>query len=188
MLTVGIDVDNVLFDAGLNWFEWCCETHGIMTDSEMQFKNDWLSNKAEFSFKKYFPHVNYGKVVEYWFLPNIYDSVIIDPVIVESINKIKESFDVVFVSHVLGDHGHSKERMLRKHFGGKDMKHIFTEHKQYVKLDYLIDDRYKNFVGNLDVNGIYFETPYIDDMPKTMMNIRLSTDNWGEITKYLGVQ
>lgn len=188
MLTVGIDVDNVLFDAGLNWFEWCRETHGISTDLEMEFKNDWLSNKAEFSFKKYFPHVDYSKVVGYWFLPDIYDNVIIDPVVVEAVNKIRAEFDVVFVSHVLGNHGFSKERMLRKHFGGKDMKHIFTEHKQYVNLDFLIDDRYKNFVRSHTTYGIYFKTPYIDDVPKTPVNIAIHTDNWGEITKYLGVQ
>lgn len=184
MKIIGIDVDNVIVNSGLSWFEWAELNFGVSIECKAMFIEDTKNGHLDFSHAKYFPHVALSTLLSYWSLSDIYDNITPDEDAVRSINELQHNgCEILFISHVLGDHGFSKEKMLNRSFNKKP-KHMWTEHKQFARVTHMIDDRLKNFIGfPEDTSLIHFKTAYIESCDE--VSPHLHTNCWNSITSFI---
>lgn len=133
---VAIDVDLTVVDTLTPWLYWFSQKTGLMVhnkDRAYDLVPEMLELIKESGVEPFDP-------MEYWKHPNLYDMLQPAPGSVEVVNRLKEQYEVVFVSSCIPEHTDSKIRFLKKYFG-KDIKFISTFHKEFVEYHFLIDDR-----------------------------------------------
>lgn len=153
-MRIGIDVDMTVVDTGSEWLRF-------------------LENKAEreihtpardipYNLGELVPELSSEEVMSFWYCRNLYDK--LEPIrgAMEAIKKLHDKgHDIIFVSHVMGDHYRSKKNFVDRFFPFHK-GFVATEGKHLVKMDVLIDDRNSN-LNACEREGIIplrYDTPY----------------------------
>ena len=92
------------------------------------------------------------------------------PKAIETVNKLKEDFDVYFLSTPVWDVPESytgKRRWIMNHFGEWANKRLILTHRKDLCIgDYLVDDRTKNGAGEFKGVHIHFGQKGFEDWDK----------------------
>lgn len=191
---IGVDVDNVIVNTGSTWFTWAVLNFGITKDCFRAYRHDLERGQLDFTHGKYFPEVSAKNLLQYWHQADLYDTLSIQEDAIRALLTLeRQGHEILFVSHVIGHHGHSKEQMLTRAFA--DPQHMWTEHKHYARVDVLIDDRFKNFQKFPAIapktTFVHFETAYHDEFKESLLQKdgavlnHLYSKNWDEIVDFI---
>jgi 5'(3')-deoxyribonucleotidase len=140
--TIAVDVDGVVIDIGPHWLKYLSSSYWRKDDSY----NIRIGESLPYNLTELFNVRNssWNNGFEWWDNFELYD--ILAPRIdaVQYLPAIRKlGYEIVFVSKVIGNHGASKERFIKRWFPDHHAI-VFTESKQYCKCDMLIDDSFKN--------------------------------------------
>ena len=162
---IAFDVDNTVVNAGERFSEFVMDQQWFRDyfsckeqAREMAFGNYNISNYNFFKPK-------HKKIMnDFWKSETLYDSMEVEESAEELIhNLMKRGHYVIFVTHVEGIHAKSKFEMLKRAFGELD-SFIATREKNFIRCDFLIDDRAYNLMNlHPETQGIYVKTSYSDD-------------------------
>lgn len=149
------DVDGVVVDLSYRWYEYI---KTIVPDVNVTYQ--LLSPYYDF----HVPvrgYITKEEAYHFWKRRNLYDNETPLAGSVEIISKLKyeHGFDIVFASHVEGDHAKSKYEFLTRHFPVDGF--IATREKGYVRADVAIDDRVEHLISHpAHVIKVLKETPH----------------------------
>jgi 5'(3')-deoxyribonucleotidase len=124
--TILIDIDDTVIDMHNPWSLWYKE----QTGQELLVQHD------QFAFDISITHID---PLMYWVNPELYDDREPWSGAVDFVNKYKDTHNIIFCSWCFVEHKKSKENFIKKHFG--DYPFIDTKYKEYIKCDYMIDDK-----------------------------------------------
>lgn len=131
-----IDVDLCVVDIGTTWLDWLNNmTHKSLTLEDCNYDYD-LGKYFKDDLKTYrmCPY-------DYFRQCGLYDTLKPFDGCVEALRWLKgQGYDIVFVSHIKGNHNKSKHNFLRRWFPFMD-GYVATKEKYFVKHDLVIDDR-----------------------------------------------
>jgi len=130
---LGIDVDLTIVDTLNPWLEWYESQTGHRIN---------LSDLPEDQYSIHHLMDKHDNPMEFWGACDLYDNLCIFPEAVRVIQKLSELVDIVFISHCVPSHIESKLALLER-FLGKKYPFIDTEYKQFVKVDFFVDDNVK---------------------------------------------
>lgn len=180
-MIIAVDVDLTVCAIDKLWWQWLNalhhKDHTFPTDDVLDY------NLGVFFSDLPDPYAGYDHK-DFFRRDGIYDFAEPVEMSVESLLKIKGmGHQVVFVSHVKGNHHKSKYYWLKRNFPFMDA-FIATKEKGFVRADMLIDDRYEHLNA---FQGLYtnllFETPY------TQFNEPLrgykKAENWIQVVDYI---
>lgn len=163
MAIIAIDVDQTVVSIADKWYNWLRLRYEF---NDLNFYHDVHWDQAKYDISKYFDIPNNSNPYSFFDLTNLYDN--LDPIenSQKFINKLQEDgHDLIFVSHVYPGHYQSKIDFLKKYFG--DIPLIATEHKQYVKADFFVDDRKKFLINikkhNPQAKCLLFASPFVNE-------------------------
>jgi len=123
------DVDLTVVDTLSSWFDWYRELtgHNVLEDiGGVEYDIQELMHKHE-------------SPLDYWKKHDLYDNLLPIKDAQYALNKLKNKYDIIFVSSCFPEHIVSKERFLNRHFP-YNKGFISTQQKGYVKADVVIDD------------------------------------------------
>lgn len=151
-------VDSVSSENG--WIDWCNKMSGLkLTPQDM----NW-----DYSIGKYYDAKLKPlglNALDWWRQQGIYDN--LTPLYgVEQALKaaVDAGYDVVFVSHIKGNHHKSKFNFLKRHFGDVMSGFIGTKEKHFVSsgtaMDIIIDDRHEYLNAGREFMKIKFDTKW----------------------------
>lgn len=149
------DVDGVVVDMSHRWFEYI---KSIVPDVNVTYQ--LLAPYYDF----HVPvrgYITKEEAYHFWKQRTLYDNATPLPGAVEIIGKLKNEhdFDIVFASHVEGDHAKSKYEFLTRHFPVDGF--IATREKGYVRATVAIDDRVEHLISHPNnVVKVLKETPH----------------------------
>ena len=174
-----VDVDLTVVDIGESWLNWLNHMSGLSLTME-----DCIPN---YGFGDYFTDALKNVSMspyDYFRQEGLYDT--LEPIkgSVEALRRLKEhGWDIVFVSHIKGNHHKSKYNFLKRYFPFME-GFLATQEKHYVKHDMLIDDRNKS-LNAADENAILVKmhTPY--DQCQLLEREVWSLENWGEFEQFI---
>lgn len=132
---IGIDVDLTVVDSVAPWKEWYRKLTGHDISDEIKITDYNLEKLMKL-------HKN---PLEFWSKTDLYDN--LEPIknSVEVIKKLKEEgYIIIFVSACVPAHEQSKRKFLQRNFEFDGF--ISTNDKQFVDMDYFIDDYEKNLL------------------------------------------
>lgn len=121
-----LDIDDTVVDMTTLWKEWYYKESGY----ELLIDND------VFAFNTQQSHVD---PLIFWSNNTLYDNLKPHQKAIDFVNTFKDKFDIVFCSWCYVEHKKSKEDFIKKYFGKYPF--IDTKYKEYVKCDFMIDDR-----------------------------------------------
>lgn len=196
---LGLDVDLTVAPLDKMWFEWltcmCGPAKIEFIEGVQEFYEDY--NDFYNAFVRYGQQINYNLTVYFekpinknvdWFdffrREGIYDTVRPYYGSQVTLKTLQKHFDIVFISHIKGNHHKSKYNFLARNF--KNFDFLATKEKHRVTMDILVDDRinFLNKVGEYGVSGIHVDTIYTQDeepaytYPK--VNLK-SLDGWDQL-------
>jgi len=161
---IAVDVDLTVVDTLTSWVSWYRKLtgHDILDDlSSYQYRIEDIMEKHK-------------DPLEYWRKPDLYDELIPIKGSQYYLKQLSVDFDIIFVSHCFPEHITSKEYFLQRNFPFHK-GFISTQHKEYIKCDYFIDDYSKYFDKVKEIQGaecLLFGTDLKQDQ---------ETYNWEEI-------
>lgn len=131
-----IDVDLTVVDIGTPWLEWL---------NNMSMRNLTLEDcNYEYNLGKYFENDLKRlsmRPCDYFRQCGLYDTLKPIEGSQEALEWLKgQGYDIVFVSHIKGNHNKSKHNFLRRYFPFMD-GYLATKEKYFVRQDIFIDDR-----------------------------------------------
>lgn len=192
---IGVDVDLTVADSDISHWEWLKSVSTKATDHFVS------PSKWDYDLGKYFQMPLGVDSMDYWRLEDIYDekpsttpSAIswTRPVMPirgsqRALAKLSElGWEILFISHVKGNHHKSKVEWLKRMFPFMD-GFIATKEKYYANAccDIFIDDRNKHInESNADIN-IKFDTPYTQDEDLLRPEWVFISDSWERITNQI---
>lgn len=207
---IGVDVDLTVADSDVSHWDWLKKVSLGVNKYDMDIHNGhW-----DYDLGKYFVLPFEIDSMDYWRLTDIYDEkpeylppilehvgttarenpwIPIRPVqpIQDSqrvLSKLKDmGWEILFISHIKGNHHKSKVEWLKKHFPFMD-GFVATKEKYYVNscCDVFVDDRNKHIMQSKATINIKFDTPYQQDMELDNNSVDLVAGGWFEIEEYLG--
>ncbi|WGH49766.1 hypothetical protein [Alishewanella phage vB_AspM_Slickus01] len=177
-----IDVDEVLVASGDLWLNWLLSKTDLckVRDAaliEIISSNYNLPNAIK-------PHIYEDiDLFDFWYSDSLYDDLQPKKNAYYGLKRLKDAgFDLVIVSHVLGNHFQSKQKFIERHFGDLITGFVATSMKELVKGDLLIDDRLDYIKKCADAQPnqkqVLFNTRYKQTIEHTP---HLIIDNWHEI-------
>ena len=149
------DVDGVVVDMSYKWYEYI---KAIVPDVNVTYQ--LLAPYYDF----HIPvrgYISKEEAYHFWKQRSLYDNAAPLAGAVEIITKLKNeyNFDIVFASHVEGDHAKSKYEFLTRNFPVDGF--IATREKGYVRADVAIDDRVEHLISHpINVVKVLKETPH----------------------------
>lgn len=186
-MIIAVDVDLTVCPVDIYWWKWLNAQY--KTDFEYPDPSHYDQKLLNYDLGDYFyglpePYENFNSIY-YFRSDSLYDY--IKYPISESVNGLKNlsslGHRIVFVSHIKGNHHKSKYRWLKKNFPFMD-GFLATQEKEYVKADYLIDDRnshLNNFkIGNPRSRVIKFKTNF--EQCQELDNPCFTTNDWSNIS------
>lgn len=158
--TIAVDVDNVVVDLARDWVDFINKSlpqEEKITLSDVRYSYNFHDAVSGF--------LSQERVSSFWKCPNLYDNATPIEGSVEVLASLSNDFNIVFATHVEGNHAKSKFDFLKRHFPFMD-GFIATREKHFVKCDMLIDDRVKNLVNlcNKTQTPVLFHTNYDQDV------------------------
>lgn len=177
---IAIDVDLTLVATDVMWWEWL--EFNFTQIRELPEKGRHYDLGYYFNVEEGIDHF------EFWGYADLYDNVPTQRGAIAAIRDLwKAGYTIVFVSKCIPSHQESKENMLKDLFDflPKDEYHfISTEHKGFVKCDYLIDDRNKHLNQmDTEVKKIRYRTPYVQEVRP--LRIDFESRDWFAIRDYI---
>jgi len=158
MKTVVVDVDEVVIDLHEEWTRWSLDRN-LIIDFSIDISDD--------------------RLLDFWRDDKLYDDKRPTLNVPGIINRLKEKFKIIFVSHCFEEHIESKKKFLKKHFG--DCEFVNTGDKHLVKCDFIIDDREKYLQPGYNRKTILLRNKY---HPSTGV-ADYEANDWYEIEKIL---
>lgn len=152
-MRIGIDIDLTVVDTGVEWLKFLEKKSG----RQVQMPKD-----APYNIGHLFPEVSNEDSMSFWNCERLYDEM--NPIEGSkgAIARLHEDgHEIIFVSHVIGNHLESKRRFVNFHFP-YNIGFIATREKQLVNIDVMIDDRI-NILNACKAEGIFplqFKTRY----------------------------
>lgn len=138
-MVILVDMDDTLTTLGKPWIDYLNETYG--TSVKMEDIDSW-------SIHKFFPEIPVNLVYKALSEPDIWRNINPLPGAIEAIKKLQKEHDVYVVTSAQADSIPYKEKALLKYFKTLNHKHIiYTQNKQMIKGDILIDDGPHNLKG-----------------------------------------
>lgn len=186
MKIIAVDVDQTVVDTAQVWFDWLL-SKSTNTDTNIinleQFKNNCVNSEGKltpsvkYNLSEYFPSITIDPM-SFWHTSDLYDE--LQPIkgSIESLKKLKDiGYNIVFVSYCKTGHFKSKWKFIQRHFPFADGL-VATSNKQYIRCDYIIDDRLE-YIVNMDdkTKRIIYNTVYEQGLFTNMMNDLLQQDN-----------
>lgn len=130
------DVDGVVVDLSYDWWEFL--------QQETYFPVPFSKVRGSYDFTVHYPDLPKELGYSFWKCRNLYDYK--EPVAgaQEAVERFHDAgFDIIFVSHIEGDHGKSKFDFLKKYF--PYMKgYMASREKGYIQPCIAFDDRLKH--------------------------------------------
>lgn len=158
---LGCDVDLTLLRSDRGWLEWLYSKASDKDQEEYSLLFCGLP-KQPYNLAEMFPSVQ--NPMEYW---NNLDYDQFEPLegSVEALERISTYFGIVFISHVEGLHGKTKQKWLKKHYPFLTGT-IFTREKFLMNdsVVAMIDDRVSHLQGFDYHKRILFNTAYTQDV------------------------
>jgi 5'(3')-deoxyribonucleotidase len=178
---IACDVDLVLAQSDVLWWEWMSRMVGLETIPP-------IPAIAEYDLSKYFKsrmEVLNIDPMDFWRGDSLYtwcDTIAYSR---EVLYCLKQSgFKIIAASHIKGNTNKSKFQFLKRNYGELLDAYLATKEKHYVRCDYLIDDRISNLNKMPEnVTCIRLDTPYTQDEEPTR-DIAICKD-WNEILKFI---
>ena len=169
------DVDGVVVDVSHDWAEYI---RHIVPDVNVTYK--LLSPYYDF----HIPvrgYVSKEEVYHFWKRDNLYDKAEPLPGSVEMIKTLKYEFgfDIVFASHVEGNHAKSKFDFLKRHFPVDGF--MATREKGFVRATAAIDDRVEHLISHPEnVIKILKHTPHAQSELEQVQQFKpdITLHNW----------
>lgn len=146
--TIVCDIDNVVVDSGNLFAEWL-----LMSEVYLHACKVSSVDPYENAYTKYNPakELNIsdekkGILFNWWKSDTLYDN--LNPIegSVDTLNELSKKYNIVFASHIEGNHGKSKVEFIKKWF---PMTSAFaaTRQKNMVKSVVNIDDRVEHLIN-----------------------------------------
>ena len=201
---IGVDVDLTVADSDDSHWDWLGKV-GV----QHTFPNK--TQEVDYNLGNYFHLPDKVDSRDYWRLSDIYDEkpeylrpvsglssgVFIRWIPIRPVQPIKgsqrvlkdlksEGWEILFISHIKGNHHKSKVEWLKRHFPFMD-GFIATKEKHYANAccDIFIDDRNIHLNKSKAPFNIKFETPYLQDEPLEEGSVDLITRNWVQIGEWI---
>lgn len=153
---LGIDIDTVVVDLSPDWDLWLMDKAGVM-ESRIPPPGGML----DYNLGKYYPEVT--APLDFWGQTDLYDTAL--PVVdaVEYLSKLSHHFDLVYISHITGNHYVSKVNFIKRHLPEGEI--IATKAKHLVDVNIMIDDRLSYLMKfKPKTHLIWFYTIYSQDL------------------------
>lgn len=154
-----VDVDNVVVDLSQRWVDWINAHRGNGT---YRYEKEEFYGHYDFS---EVCSVNKDTVMDFWKQRGLYDNAKPLEGSVSALWRMKHKWgwDIVFASHVEGDHAKSKWEWLNKYFPVDGF--VATREKHYIRADAIIDDRPQvlNKVRDRYILKVLMLTPWLGD-------------------------
>jgi 5'(3')-deoxyribonucleotidase len=200
---IGVDVDLTVADSDVSHWDWLRKIG--TRDSSVGEELDWEDGELwDYDLGKYF-HMPIGvDSMDYWRLSDIYDEkpcetplAVVHQVYTRPIQPLQDSqrvlsklrdmgWEIVFISHIKGNHHKSKVEWLKRHFPFMD-GFVATKEKYYANscFDVFVDDRNKHIMQSKASVNIKFQTPYTQDVELEDNHVDFVAGGWSEIENYL---
>jgi 5'(3')-deoxyribonucleotidase len=138
-----VDVDITIVDTDMQWLKWLNTMSGRNTTPETF---EWEYNVGQF-FKNDLTKYHLDPF-DFWRSDNIYDTLKPYPGVRETLEQLHNiGYDIVFASHIKGDHHKSKYNFLKRYFGDIMAGFVATKEKHLIRSgtgkDIIIDDRFE---------------------------------------------
>ena len=182
-MRIAIDVDLTVCAVDEIWWQWLNSIHHTskkMPDGKKHYDLGVYFESARAPYKGY-------SSKDFFRREGIYDFA--KPIIgaIDALYKAKsKGHEIVFVSHIKGNHHKSKYYWLKRNFSFMD-GFVATKEKWLVNADFLIDDRYSNlnaFKGNC--TNVLFKTAYSqEEKLDTDVHVMYNWNGFDEILKIL---
>ena len=197
---LAIDVDITTLASDQAWWEWlhhmCGEPAPVLPDGDSPYFLEELvldlgKKDVNYNLAAYFPDPINKRVsaMDFWRGSNVYD--LVYPVIgsVKAIEKLSETFEIVFLTHNKGLHSRSKYNCLERHFGHIPFDYVVTKEKHRVAADVLIDDR-NEFVNQFLRKGrvaVKIASPYTqsEEIITEHNGTFVEAKNWKDVVEKL---
>lgn len=179
--TIVVDVDNVVVESGKRYTEWlverrifidACEAVGICPKKQASTKYDPISDLCMTSSDTH-------KMFSWWNSPNLYLDMSPMEGSVDTLLALSDRYNIVFASHVEGQHGKSKVKFLKKYFPFMS-GYAATRQKNTIRSSYNIDDRLIH-LQNLPISV----TPLLFESQWGNPDHIIQTVNWETVLKYI---
>lgn len=168
------DVDGVVIDLSYQWYMYL---RSIIKDFDFTYED--VAVNYDF-YKNLTGYVTKEEAYHFWKRAGLYDNQQPIPFAADTLWDLKRNhgFNIVFASHVEGDHAKSKYEFLKKYFPVDGF--MATREKQFIRADIAIDDRVEHLVNHpFSVGKIVKYTPHAQTC-----NIPFKPDGvlyeWGE--------
>lgn len=179
--TIVVDVDNVVVESGKRFAEWlmgrvlyveACDSIGICPREQAFTQYDPISGLC-------LSRADEHKLFSWWNSRNLYLDM--EPMTgsVDVLLALSDRYNIVFASHVEGEHGKSKVDFLKKYFPFMS-GYAATRQKNTIRSSYNIDDRLIH-LSNLPISTtpLLFESQWGN--PEHIIQIV----NWGTMLKHI---
>lgn len=182
-----VDIDNSVANTSTAWWKWMCEVYN--------HKLTPTKEHTDYNSSVYFREAGNGiKIDPFYFFDRDNEPYnLIQPIrgSKEALWKLSmQGFDIIFVSHIIGDHFENKLEWLEKHYPFM-RGFIGTKQKHLVEGDVLIDDRNDrlnkcSLPVKIKFDSIFDqqETLNVTNPDGTNLDYLISS-NWEEIADYL---
>jgi len=131
-MIIGLDVDLTLVDTLTPWLEW----YKFKTGSDL---SHILEEQKDHGFNIQDLMVSHNSPLDFWKQSDLYDT--LEPIAdcIDVVSELQKDHDVIFISYCFPEHIESKVSFLNRFFG-PNIKFVDTKHKEYIKMDLMIDD------------------------------------------------
>ncbi len=131
---IGVDVDLTVCDSVTPWKAWYAKLTGHDISKEITEVNNDLQDLMK----------RHSDPLSFWKKDDLYDDIEPFEIAIKVLTKLSDmGFTIVFVSSCFPEHENSKRMFLKRHFP-MSSGFVSTSDKQFVKMDYFIDDYKKN--------------------------------------------
>lgn len=154
------DVDITIVPSDYAWLDWLNQMSGR---SETPDSLNWEYNIGKF-FEKDLERYHVSPF-DFWRNSVLYDTLKPYDGVYDVLNNFKTNgYDIVFCSHIKGNHHKSKYNMLQRYFGDIMDGFVATKEKQYVSSgtgkDIIIDDRFDYLNNSNAYRKFWFENDW----------------------------
>lgn len=181
MITVSLDVDEVLMASGRSWMAYLETITGVKL----------TATPTNYDLSVYFKsELDYEGLdgFEYWRSEDPYKNTLPVEGAVKGCQQLAEmGFRLLPVSKIYAEHANSKRKALKKYFPMLD-EPIYISlggRKSDVRCDYIVDDRHDNLLGfdKTLTKGLILKTPYMSIKPLDIDCV--ICNDWSEIVGHL---
>lgn len=194
---IGVDVDLTVADSDVSHWFWL----STISTSDTTYEEDWTS-ELDYNLGNYFTLPEGVDSMDFWRSEKVYDKFAtfnvngklfnnreIKPISgsQKALRELKElGYEILFISHIKGNHHKSKVEWLKRYFPFMD-GFVATKEKHYVNSSCFafIDDRNNHINQSKSLFNIKFNTTYQQSEELIPEMVDLVTNDWSQIANFL---